>query len=219
MPGHREASGGAGVAPARSRLDAARAPGRDPGVTLAATDPGCDASRATPVRAVKLAVVVAALRRGHQRRRGAARALRRRASRAARRRRGADDVRARLRHVGATSCPTGRDVNGVPVRRFPVTTNATREFGAPFRSRVQAARTPSPTSSPGWTAEGRPAPRCSACQAHAARSTGSSSSATATTTRFTVRGAAERAVLVPTAERDAAVGLSIFGPLFRACGR
>ena len=42
------------------------------------------------------------------------------------------------------------------------------------------------------------------------------SSATATTTRTTARARpATRAILVPTAERDAAIGLSIFQPLFR----
>ena len=160
-----------------------------------------------------------ALRPGDQRRRRAARALHRRASRASRRGRGAHHVRDRLRHVAQrAAAPASRRVNGVPVRRFRVKHERDpRVFGtlsdrvferAPFaRRRARLARRRR-TDEPG----ARRLPRAS----------------TPTTYDYCLffsyryyhayhgaRAAASRAILVPTAERDAAIGLSIFQPMFR----
>ena len=155
-----------------------------------------------------------ALRRRHQRRRRAARALHRRASRPARAGRGADDVRDRLRHVAQRAA-------GAAPRR------STASRCAAFRSRANAIRTNSGARSErvftqthslrdelSWLdAEGPTSPELIAYirAARADASTSSSSSASATTTRIHgARAVPGKAILVPTAERDGALGLAHF---------
>ena len=57
--------------------------------------------------------------------------------------------------------PEGSEtINGVPVRRFPVAHERDpQDFGRPIRPGLRAARTRSPTRSPGSTAKARPARR------------------------------------------------------------
>ena len=148
-----------------------------------------------------------AIRPGDQRRRRAARALHCRAPRAPRRGRGADDVRHRLRHVAERAAGRRRDsVNGVsgpPLPRQARARSAATSAGGPIASSTQ--RTRSPTSSTGSMPKDRRARRSSTTsRKHAAATTTACSSATATTTRTTARARpASRAILVPTAERDA----------------
>ena len=116
--------------------------------------------------------------------------------------------------------PAGvEQVNGVPVRRFPVRTNAIPHAIRPaVAPRLRARRTRSPTNSRGSRAKARQARRCVDYLERRRRRPRfrACSSATATTTPGTARRRVPaKAVLVPTAERDPAIGLSIFGPMFR----
>ena len=160
-----------------------------------------------------------ALRPGDQRRRRAARALHRRASRAPRRGRGADDLRHRLRHLaeraarrasnGSTACRCAG--SAVKHERDPL------EFGR--RSERVFEQPHSIADELDWLdAEGPSQPGARRLHREARRELrlSASSSAIATTTRITARARpASRAILVPTAERDSAIGLSIFTPIFR----
>ena len=132
-PGGARRTGSAGAASDRSGL--ARAPGQRPNrvearATATAAMPHAERT-ARPDRSRRRRRPIAAnreargrrpaLRRGHQRRRRAARALHRRAAGAARRGRGPHDLRARLRHLAQRAArPASSTVNGVTVRRFPV---------------------------------------------------------------------------------------------------
>ena len=159
-----------------------------------------------------------ALRRGHQRRRGAARALHRRTPVAARRGRGRHDLRARLRHVAERAA--GRRRAGQ------------RRHGAALsgRARAQAARVRPPvarrcSTTPhsiadelAWLeSEGPASP---ALVDYVARAAAGFDFVIFFSYRYYhawhgARRVAGKAVLVPTAERDPAIGLSIFGPIFR----
>ena len=125
-------------------------------------------------------------------------------------------MRPRLRHV-AQRAPAGTEtVNGVKVRRFPVQRERDPyDFGRRSH-RVFEHRIRSPTNWPGSKAKGRRAGRSS------------TTSSAAPTFDFVLlfsyryyhafHGARRRrreAVLVPTAERDPAIGLGIFAPIFR----
>ena len=110
-------------------------------------------------------------------------------------------------------------VNGLRVRRFPVTRpRNVEDFGR--RSHFVFEQPHSLADELKWLESEGPASRrrsCSTSRARATLSISSSSSAIATTTRGTACGRCPaKAVLVPTAERDAAIGLSIFAPLFRS---
>ena len=117
--------------------------------------------------------------------------------------------------------PPGEDaVNGIPVERFPVAARArhratsrgrsTRVFARPHsvQDELDVARQPG---------AGQPGPDRRGCSASPANSTSCSSSASATTTAYhgARAVAAHSAVLVPTAEREPALGLAIFQPVFR----
>ena len=114
--------------------------------------------------------------------------------------------------------PGVEQVNGVPVRRFRVKHERDplvfgRRSGRVFDAAALARRR-------ARLARRRRADEPGAGRLHrAARrptTTSACSSATATTTRiYGARAAAGRAILVPTAERDATIGLSIFQPMFR----
>ena len=109
-------------------------------------------------------------------------------------------------------------VNGVTVRRFRVKHERDPQRVRPaVGARLRRSAIRSPTSSTGSTPKGRRARRSSTTsRSTRPTTTTASSSATATTTRITARAPpASRAILVPTAERDATIGLSIFQPLFR----
>ena len=159
----------------------------------------------------------AAVRRRHQRRRRAARALRRRAPRAARAGRGPDDVRARLRHVAQrVSRPASSRSTACRCAAFPVDHERDVKIFAPA-GRDRVFEQPhsyldeltwldgeGPTSSALHRLHQRP---------RKPTTTTSSSSAIATTTRITARGAVpEKAILVPTAERDDAIGAGDLPP-------
>ena len=155
-----------------------------------------------------------ALRRGHQRRRRTARAVHRRATRAARLGRSADDLRARLRHVeerAAAGRRQGQRRTGAPLSGDAAAQHRSSSAGSRntvFDQRALAGRRAAVarqrgTGEPGAHPAHRAVPQAS--------STSSCSSATATTTRGTgARAVAAKAVLVPTAERDPAIGLAIF---------
>ena len=100
-----------------------------------------------------------ALRRGHQRRRRAARALRRRASGAARPGRGVDDLRDRLHHVAQRAARRRRNRHGVTGAALSRSrASATRSSSASGRSTSSRSSTRSATSSRGSTPKDRPAP-------------------------------------------------------------
>ena len=199
----------------RSTPDRRTTPLRDDGRTTTAAGHEWRRTR----RAVKLAVVVQRYGQVDQRRRGTPRALHRRASRASRRGRGPDHVRHRLRHLAQRAAGrrrAGQRRAGSPLPRR--STNATRSvFGRRSATRLHAAALTSATSSTGSTPKDRRARRSSiTSRGTPATTTSACSSAIATTTRiYGARAAADRAILVPTAERDAAIGLAIFQPLFR----
>ena len=115
--------------------------------------------------------------------------------------------------------PAGEStVNGVKVRRFPVASRVTREdFGR--RSRVVFEQTHSIHDELTWlTAEGPTSP---ALVQHIERAGADVDYFLFFSYRYYhayhgLRGAPAKAVLVPTAERDPAIGLEIFKPMFRA---
>jgi glycosyltransferase involved in cell wall biosynthesis len=115
--------------------------------------------------------------------------------------------------------PAGEStVNGVKVRRFPVAKpRDTQDFGR--RSRVVFEQTHSIHDELTWLqAEGPASP---ALIQHIERTGGDVDYFLFFSYRYYhayhgLRGAAAKAVLVPTAERDPAIGLEIFKPMFRA---
>ena len=144
------------------------------------------------------------------------------AERLCRARRGprADDLRARLPHVAQRVSAGAEEVNGIPVERFPRGTRARPHSSTSACARRACSRsaTRCRTSSTGWTARGRSARDLLDALRTAPRtsSTSCSFSACATTRRTTARGPSPgRAVLVPTAEREPALGLALFQPVFR----
>lgn len=113
--------------------------------------------------------------------------------------------------------PGADSVNGVPVRRFPVSRERDPdEFGR--RSARVFTRRHSVADELAWLAsEGPTSPEL---VAHLDRHASDYDFCIFFSYRYYhayhgIRAAAERAVLVPTAERDPALGLSIFGPTFR----
>ena len=106
----------------------------------------------------------------------------------------------------------------MPVRRFP--RRVTHEIRSAFGRRSQHVfehRIRSPMSSTGSTRKGRPAP---ALVRHVARHAASYDFCLFFSYRYFhayhgARAAADRAVLVPTAERDEAIGLTVFQSIFR----
>ena len=112
-------------------------------------------------------------------------------------------------------------VNGVPVRRFPVDPSATRSTSAGARARSSSRRIHSPTSSRGSIAKARRARRSSTICAVGGDVRLRPPLQLSLLPRLARRAAARRhkAMLVPTAERDPAIGLSIFGPIFRSVAR
>ena len=136
----------------------------------------------------------------------------------ARRGRGAHDLRPRLHHLAQRAA--GRRRAGQRRAGAPLPGRArtpTRSISAAGRARV-FDRPHSIADELAWLeSEGPASPALvDYLAAAAARSTTSFSSAIATTTRITAPGGSPaKAVLVPTAERDPAIGLSIFGPVFR----
>ena len=204
----------------RGAADASRCGARSDGGDAGATAPRDRHGDADPRRSldpiVKLAVVVQ--RYGADINGGAELHARYIAERLARhaRGRGRDHLRARLRHLEERAAGRRRDRSTAsPCAGFRSTTSASPlDFGR-HSQRVFERRTPSPTSclarqrGPGQPGDDR-LPR------RGRRSTTSCSSAIATTTRGTARAPlADKAVLVPTAERDPAIALEIFGPVFR----
>ena len=159
-----------------------------------------------------------ALRRRHQRRRGAARALHRRAARAARRGRGRDDLRARLRDVAERAAGRRRDHQrrpGAPISGRAASAIRTTSAGGRNASSTQPH---SVADELAWLdSEGPASPALIDYIDHARPTLRLRHfSATATTTRSTAsRRVPRKAILVPTAERDPAIGLSIFRPIFR----
>ena len=114
--------------------------------------------------------------------------------------------------------PGVETVNGVPVRRFPREARArSARVRPPVGPRLRAAafaRRRARLARRGRADE--PGAHRLPRAARAPTTTTACSSATATTTRTTARARPRRApILVPTAERDAAIGLSIFPPVFR----
>jgi glycosyltransferase involved in cell wall biosynthesis len=115
--------------------------------------------------------------------------------------------------------PAGEDtVNGVRVRRFPVARpRNTEDFGR--RSAVVFERPHSVADELKWLeSEGPTSP---ALISHVARSRDAFDFFVFFSYRYYhayhgIRAVADKAVLVPTAERDPAIGLAIFGPTFRA---
>ena len=115
--------------------------------------------------------------------------------------------------------PPGDDlVNGVRVRRFPVTRpRSTEDFGR--RSAYVFERTHSLADELKWLdSEGPTSPEL---VSHVARSRDTFDFFVFFSYRYYhayhgIRAVAGKAVLVPTAERDPAVGLAMFGPVFRA---
>ncbi|MBM3751464.1 MAG: glycosyltransferase [Acidimicrobiia bacterium] len=108
-------------------------------------------------------------------------------------------------------------INGVTVRRFPVSRpRNTADFGR--RSALVFERTHSLNDELAWLdSEG---PRSPALLTHLSKVTGEFDFFLFFSARYYhawhgARLAPQKAILVPTAERDPAVGLSIFGPLFR----
>jgi glycosyltransferase involved in cell wall biosynthesis len=114
--------------------------------------------------------------------------------------------------------PAGTErINGVAVRRFPVShERRPLEFGR--RSRAVFDHEHSIADELGWLeSEGPASP---ALVEYVAQSAASLDYAIFFSYRYYhafhgVRRVADKAVLVPTAERDPAIGLSIFGPIFR----
>ena len=115
--------------------------------------------------------------------------------------------------------PAGVEVvHGVPVRRFPVSREREPAEFAQWSDRVFNQHALGRGRA--VLARRRGADQPGADRATFGRTptttTSSSSSASATTTRSTARGrCAGKAILVPTAERDGALGLGLFQPIFR----
>jgi hypothetical protein len=163
----------------------------------------------------------AALRRRHQWWRGAACPLYRRAPGPAHGGRGRHDLRARLCHVAQRAArPGSRQINGVSVRRFPVRHERNpREFGRYSERVFRRSRIRSPTRSAGSAAKDLPV-RSSID--HLTRAP--ADYVVVFSYRYyhawhAARRLAHRTVLVPTAERDPAIALQIFGPVFRGRAR
>ena len=118
---------------------------------------------------------------------------------------------------GGTSCPPGLErVNGVPVRRFRVKHERDPLVFARWSERVFDQPHSMATSSTGSTPrDHQPGARRSHREACAGIRLLLFFSYRYYHAYHGARAAASRAILVPTAERDAAVGLSIFGPIFR----
>jgi glycosyltransferase involved in cell wall biosynthesis len=113
--------------------------------------------------------------------------------------------------------PGVEQVHGIPVRRFPVTRERDpRDFGR--RSRRVFEETHSIADELSWLeSEGPTSP---AMLDYLERSAGTFNYVLLFSYRYYhawhgARRLASRAILVPTAERDPAIGLSIFGPVFR----
>ena len=159
-----------------------------------------------------------ALRPGDQRRRRASRALRRRASRASRRGRGPHDLRHRLRDV-AQRAPAWRGARSTASRSGAFRVKHERD---PERLRRRSDRVfeeqHSLADELAWLdAEGpdEPGARRLHRRARQAYDYCLFFSYRYYHAYHGVRAAAPRAILVPTAERDAAIGLAIFRPVFR----
>ena len=115
--------------------------------------------------------------------------------------------------------PGAGRVNGIPVERFPCRTRARPgRLRRPVRACLPG-RTRCRTSSTGSTARARPAraSMSAASQRHRRRVRLRAALQRALSPRRTTARASprRRAVLVPTAEREAALGLAIFQPIFR----
>ena len=117
----------------------------------------------------------------------------------------------------ANDLPPGEEtVNRVKVRRFPVSRpRNTRDFGRRSLS-SSTSRIRSPTNWPG-SSEGPTSPALinHLRKVHADFDFFLFFSARYYQSWHGARAVPDKAVLVPTAERDSAIGLSIFGPLFR----
>jgi len=114
--------------------------------------------------------------------------------------------------------PPGLDrVNGVPVRRFPVANERDTLLFA-RRSEIVFEQPHSLDDELAWLeAEG---PTCPALVSHVTRHAADFDFLIVFTYRYylayhVIRAVPSKALLVPTAERDPAVGLTIFGPIFR----
>ena len=234
------AAGAGGAGRARRWRDGARAarrrridgPAQTAAESQAPAEPVDDGSRrrrsgrATTVRTIDPERPISeaggrcsALRRGHQRRRRAARALHRRAARAARRGRGAHHVRARLHHVEERAARRRGDgqrrpraaLSGRRGRATPTTSAGARS--------VVFEQTHSIADELAWLdSEGPTSPALD--PAHRARRATTfdffSSSAIATTTRGTARARCRTrpcSCRRPSAIRRS--GLAIFAPVFR----
>ncbi len=182
--------------------------------------PGAGRRRRERRRVVKLAVVVQ--RYGADINGGAELHARYIAERlaAARRGRSAHDLRARLRHLEERAAGRREQVNGVAVRRFPVAPRAQPlDFGR--RSRQSSSSTHSIADELAWLDER------GADESGADRLPGAVGSRVRLLPLLQLpllprvarraRRAGARPILVPTAERDPAIGLAIFGPCSAAC--
>ena len=115
--------------------------------------------------------------------------------------------------------PPGEDeVNGIPVERFRVAREREHpRLRRPIAARLHAGTIRCRTSSTGSTAKGRSVP---ACSTRLRRSAGEFDFVVLFSVRYHqayhgARAVPSRAVLVPTAEREPALGLAIFQPIFR----
>ena len=127
-------------------------------------------------------------------------------------------MRDRLRHVAQFAA--GRPSRRCTASRsaaFRSRASAIRRIRAPSeRVFLQTARGPRRAELARGGGADQPGAHRVHPAARAAASTSSSSSASATTTRIHgARAVPGKAILVPTAERDGALGLSIFAPVFR----